>query len=611
MSHSTVRRIWNDYRVRPRRFESWPARPDPRSPLAATDIVGVFLRPPDRALAFSLGPREPGVPVAARLPAREASLPSGLDRMVWADAPLVPEALVTREREFLRFLATLARPRAPDRELRVVASGPGLAASRAVARWRTRHPRIDLEFAEPPTSWPARLAPHLGEIAHRSGLPRNFGGRGELARAVRLFLTSYREEAGPFEWVASPREMAAGEAGYRLRYELSATGHPGFKSPPTVPARVTSSAAPDPRAREMAQVVLRKSLRVRPKERVTIATWTETLEFANAFVLESLRIGARPLLIYQDEPTYWAAASEVRPSRLGLLGDHARAALRRSDVFIDFFGPSDRERFHALPGALCDRLSEAQDDLYEAAARGGARAVQLALGRASAASARMYAVDLETWRKEVIEATLVDPAELHRRAARLVEPLRSGSVLTIRHPNGTELELGLKRRRPQVSDGRIEPAHRGSEWNLLQLPAGVVSVALDEHVAEGTFVSNVTNSVGVMDSVGEVATGRWVFERGRLAHFRYEQGQELFRQSYARAGPGKERPGVLSIGLNDRLATAPLLLDQGAGTVTLQLGRNDVAGGSTSTFWWAWLLLRGADVAVDGERLVRAGRLVP
>jgi hypothetical protein len=137
-----------------------------------------------------------------------------------------------------------------------------------------------------------------------------------------------------------------------------------------------------------------------------------------------------------------------------------------------------------------------------------------------------------------------------------------------------------------------------------------VSVALDESYADGAFLANVASSCGLSDTVGEFAGGRWTFEKGRLARYSYGKGQELFAQSYERAGRGRDRPASVSIGLNPRIENAPLLEDQGLGTISLNIGRNDHIGGSTRTPWWAWLFLRGGDLAVDGKPLVRAGSLV-
>jgi leucyl aminopeptidase (aminopeptidase T) len=432
-----------------------------------------------------------------------------------------------------------------------------------------------------------------------------------LSRSLIRSVATYSSQGGAFEWTARRREIAEGGAAYRLRYELAVTGHPGFKNPLHLARSMAPVSEPGGKDRSSARTVLRQYLRVQRRERVTIESWTATLDYANAFVLEALRIGARPLVLYQDEPTYWAATTEVPAGSLAHLGEHRRAALERTDVFVSFFGPSDRERFHALPAPTLFRLGEYQDALYEAAAKAGARSVQMAIGRVSDASARMYGVDVATWRRELIEGTLLSPSVLRRRARRLADRLEHGRELEVRHPNGTRLKLRLLGRKVHVADGAVrKPPVRG-DWTLVTLPAGVVTVAVDESFAEGSFLSNVPCSTGLSDTVGEFRGARWTFEKGRIERFAYDEGQELFAQSYGRAREGREKPGSLSIGLNERIATSPLLEDQGLGTVGLHIGRNDHVGGKTRTPWWAWTFLRGSTVSVDGDPIVRGGQLAP
>jgi len=619
VSHTSIRRIWAEFGVRPAGFEASPARPDPVLPLEPRDVIGMYLVPPDFAVAFSLRPGTAGATATRPKPPPEwvANSPrewnsagggsSELDGWVEARRSRAPRQ---RLPDLLRFLGELDRAAGRRAPVAVIASVPDLGGAKALTDWRVRRPNVRFDRVSDFDAWSSKVLRNLercGRIPYRPG---HHLGRAETTRSIGLFLRSYSSSSGPFQWVASPSEVDADETGARLRYDLSVTGHPEFKKPHPVPPTMRGRKAPDAQVREMARVILRKSLRVRAGEHVAIESWSETLEYANALVLETLRIGAHPLVLYQDEPTYWAAVAENRPSRLARVGDHLRAAIAKSDALVTFFGPSDRERMHALPWSTRFRLGEYGDHLYGAAARAGTRAVQLALGRASPASARMYGVDLATWRAELITGTTVDPGLLRRRARRLVGPLLRGRALEISHPNGTRLILGLRHRRPQVSDGIVPPAAPRGDWSLVQLPAGVVSVALDERVAEGTFGSNVRNSVGVCDAVGDVEEGRWTFRGGRLERFSYVRGQDVFTPSYERAGPGKERVGVLSIGLNDRISVAPLLFDQMAGALTLQIGRNDTSGGTNHVAWWAWLILKGADLKVDGTALVREGRLV-
>jgi leucyl aminopeptidase (aminopeptidase T) len=619
VGHATVHRLWATHGVRPFRRHETLTRADPAFPLVPWDVVGLYLDGRSAALAVTLHPAAPGEIVAAppirtdvlrREPALGAptvAKESGTPREAGASGGVLP------------FVAGLAPQVPPSVPLHVLVWTDDPRWTVWAADARVRRPTLHTERVRDRTAWAERATALVSAAGRRPRSHDRVRGPAELSGALRRWLADYRPGAGPYLWRASSREVTRGEAAYRLRSELAGTGHPGFhpvggdRGPesPARPSPAGPTASADERLRAMARSIVRQSLKVRRGEWVLIDTWSSTLAEANALALESLRVGGRPSVIYRDEATFWAASTEVPSRHLSYFGAHRKAALERSDVFITFFGPSDRERFHALPPRVIRGLREGQDDLYETTARAGARAVQLALGRVSPASARMYGVDPTAWRNELVEASLVEPRVLARRARLIIDRLSRPVTVRVAHPNGTDLTLRLLGRRPAVSDGRVPKARRGAAWTLVVLPAGVVVAPLAETVADGVFRSNQPSSVGLSTTVGEMSGGRWTFRDGRLTRYGFDVGEELFAQSYVRAPDGKDRPGALSIGLNERIDSAPLLEDQALGTVTLQIGRNDHLGGRNRARWWAWLYLRGADVTVDGEPLLRGGRIVP
>jgi len=619
VSHTTVRRVWQAQGVRPRRVASAPFRPDPPAPWKAVDVLAVRMDPPSFAFAFRLG---------RSVPSRLAGVvPVGSDSPlgpIWGDGPSPPvlpgEPSGRRpspgetQRASDQMLRLLERVRlrsaVPTGSVGAIVRLSSSAESDRWSRWTSRHPEVLLERVPSFEAWRNRVTRRLTEVAAEAETAGERTMSTEIARSIARSIASFEPGHGAFEWVASASDTRRGSAARRLRHDLAVTGHSGFGDRRTSPPHAGRFVGPDPRARSMARNVLRRSLGVGRGDRVTIDCWTSTLEYANALVLETLRLGAQPLLVYQDEPTYWSSTVEVRPEFLTRLGGHRKAALERSDALVSFVGPSDRERFHALPHATMLKLSDARDDLYRAAARAGVRAVEMAMGRASPASAAMYGVDLDRWRNELVEAALVDPRELHRLGIRLAARLRRGREVRLTHPNGTDLRLGLRGVSPIVSDGIVPPASRAPSWQFVTLPAGVVNVALEEGSADGVYRSNVTSSIGLMDSVGELAGGEWTFRNGRLIRYAFARGREAFDQSYGRAGPGREVPGTLSIGLNAKTEIAPLLEDQGRGMVGLVLGRNDHVGGSNHVPWWGWLFLREATVTVDDRPIVRSGSIV-
>ncbi len=374
----------------------------------------------------------------------------------------------------------------------------------------------------------------------------------------------------------------------------------------------------DAKGQAMAHTVLSKTLGVRAGEAVTIETWSETLPWATAFVLEARRMGARPILLLEDESTYWKSLEESAPKTLGTPGKHEWALLEKTDAYVFFWGPSDLPRAARVPEKTQELLTAYDDRWFETANRAGLRLARMFLGRISEASANSYGVDADEWRRELVEATLVDPEILRRSASKIARRLKEGTSLTVTHSNGTELELRLKHRDPRVYDGYVHAIHGGigpsrgphgigTEMGALDtpMPAGYVVTALDEDFAEGRFRANHSDPVPMQHGTG----GTWEFRGGRLVSHSYESGAREFDRAFGLGGRGRDSPGSISIGLNPKLDLSPWMGDQALGTVTLTLGNNRMSGGSTDAHFFAFLILRGGTVRVDGKYLVRNGKL--
>ena len=372
----------------------------------------------------------------------------------------------------------------------------------------------------------------------------------------------------------------------------------------------------DRKARAVASLVLSKTLRVRAGENVTVETWSGTLPWANAFILEARRLGARPVLLVEDEETFWASVASGDLKALGTPGRHEWALLERTDAYVFFWGPGDMAREMRLPPKTRDLLWGYDDRWFTTANRIGLRMARLFLGRVTEASAAVFGVDAAAWRRELVAATLVDPETMHRSGLHVAERLQQGTDVHIMHPNGTDLSLRLRHRPPVVQtglfDGRTsrKGGHASARRGLLEanIPAGYVVTALDEDAAEGRYVSN---RLSFLEGP-RLRGGIWEFRNGRLIHYSYLEGREAFDREYAAAGRGRDAPGTLSIGLNPRIHSAPLMNDQALGMVTLSIGANRYAGGTTETknSFKSWLLLAGADVTIDGRPLVRKGKVV-
>jgi aminopeptidase len=354
----------------------------------------------------------------------------------------------------------------------------------------------------------------------------------------------------------------------------------------------------------LARALLTKNLRVKAGERVTVEAWTHTVPWAAALAREARRLKALPLILYEDEAAYWDAVEHGAAKTVGTPAQHEWAALGKTDVYIHMWGPGDRVRLNALPPAQQGAVSGFNDAWYATARKAGLRGLRWEVGRPYPTLAKAYGVDQETWSGQIVAASGIDPQLLARRASPLARALRTGRSLTITHPNGTDLTLGLAKREPTVHVGIPHPGDRRRPFDLLaNVPSGAVRVALDETVAEGTFVGNRT----CYYDDGVAKEPRFEFSGGRLRERSFASGQERFDAPYAKAGKGKDQPGFLSIGLNPELHDTPQVEDIEDGAVLVSVGGNRNLGGKNAASFFGWAVLAGASVEVDGRPLPVGG----
>ena len=361
-------------------------------------------------------------------------------------------------------------------------------------------------------------------------------------------------------------------------------------------------------ADRLARAVLRQRLRVKPKEDVTIETYPSSLPWATGFVREARRLGAHPLLLYEDERSYWTAVEDGRASVVGSPGAHEWAALRNSDVYVYFWGPEGLNRLRRLPERTSEQLTAFNSKWYQLARKAGVRGARMGIARVSEANARLFGAALGPWRSKVLEASMRDPAELRPAAQRVAGRLERGKTVRIRHPNGTDLTLALAGRTPNLSLGEVTPQTQATPFgSMASVPDASVYVAVDESTADGTFVANRTTTTPYD---APLAGGRFVFRDGRMVRASFRSGGAGFRSAFGGAGEGRDRPSFVEVGLDPELGAVPMLEEAEAGAVTVGIGRNAGFGGTTEVGFMSYLTLSGATLSIDGAPLVRRGRVM-
>ncbi|MGP8078248.1 MAG: hypothetical protein ACLQD8_01125 [Thermoplasmata archaeon] len=359
----------------------------------------------------------------------------------------------------------------------------------------------------------------------------------------------------------------------------------------------------------VARALVGPALGLRRGEHVVIASWTHTLPWATAVVEEARRVGASPLLLLEDEGTFWRSLEATRTvPHWSAIPPTVRAAVRRADALVHFPGPADRPRLHALPSDLQAPFLARDDQWFRLARSAGVRGIRCLLGYASDAQAEHWGIPGALWRSRLIRGiAAADYTEVGRDAARAARLLSRGRDLRIAGANGTEVRLGLRGRTPWVDDGRVDAEDRRSGRPIATAPAGSIVVAIGEGTAQGTAVANRPSFL----SAGRAEGAQWEIEGGRLRNYWYTDGAEAFESGFAAAPRGRETVSLFALGLNPAVAPGvPQAEDLEAGTVTLAIGGNSLYGGQNRCRFLSWITLGEATVTVDGTPLCDRGKIL-
>lgn len=367
-----------------------------------------------------------------------------------------------------------------------------------------------------------------------------------------------------------------------------------------------SASSPD-LAAKVAKNVLAKTLRIRRGENVVIETWSETLPWAKPFVAEARQMGANPLMLFEDEDSFWEALRTGNSRHTGRVGSHEWAALDKTSAYVFFFGPSQWPRYAELAPKQVAGVAAYNPEWYRHAAKAKIRGARMYLGRTSSLAADRWKVDLGAWQNELLRASLASPTEMHRLGMKVGERMRKGKLVNVRHANGTELSFRLGKFPVQLDDALVDATDLKAGNNMATIPGGVVGVAIDHTSAEGTVLGNHTT----YPDAGPVSGARWNFSKGHLTGQTYESGGDSIETAFAKAPRGgKDRLSYFSVGLNPEITQLPQMEDQELGAVMLRIGGNSFQGGKNASPFGAWLVVNGADVTIDDRPLLQEGRLV-
>jgi transposase len=224
VSASTVGRVWTEGRLKPHRTETFKFSTDPELVAKVTDVVGLYLAPPDRAIVLSVDEKtqiqaldrtQPMLPLrAGGVERRTHDYKRNGTLSLFAALDVATGRVTNQARErhtaddFLAFLRLLARTY-PAGEVHVVLDNVSTHKTDDVQRWLGRHKRFTFHFTPTSASWMNQVETWFSILTRQAIRRGSFQNVRVLTAAIERFTREWNASAGPFTWVKAADEILA------------------------------------------------------------------------------------------------------------------------------------------------------------------------------------------------------------------------------------------------------------------------------------------------------------------------------------------------------------------------------------------------------------------
>ncbi len=235
VSKDTIQRIWSSQGLQPHRTKRFKLSKDPRFTEKLTDVVGVYLNPPDKAVVLCVDEKsqiqalqrtQPGLPMKK---GRCGTMTHDYKRhgtttlfaaLNVLDGRVVGECLPKhRHQEFLRFLRRLDREFPQETPLHLILDNYATHKQPKVRAWLDKHPRFTLHFTPTSSSWLNLVERWFRELTEKAVRRGNFESVPQLIAAIDEYLAASNANPKPFVWHASAQAILDKLARCKAIYE--------------------------------------------------------------------------------------------------------------------------------------------------------------------------------------------------------------------------------------------------------------------------------------------------------------------------------------------------------------------------------------------------------
>jgi transposase len=225
VSKSTVSNILRSHNLKPHRSKTFKLSRDPRFVEKLTDVIGLYLNPPDKAMVLcvdeksqiqALNRTQPGLPLKnGRCGTRTHDYKRNGTTTLFAALNLLEGKVIGdfhkrhRHQEFLSFLRSIDRKFPAKTVLHLVMDNYGTHGHPVVRAWLDKHPRFVIHYVPTSCSWLNLIERWFAELTNKRIRRGSFLSVHDLIGAIEDFLAAWNKNPKPFVWTAQVDSILA------------------------------------------------------------------------------------------------------------------------------------------------------------------------------------------------------------------------------------------------------------------------------------------------------------------------------------------------------------------------------------------------------------------
>jgi transposase len=244
VSKNTINRLWQLHNLKPHLHRTFKLSRDPHFLEKLTDVVGLYLNPPQKAVVICLDEKsqiqaldrtQPGLPLKkGRCGTYTHDYKRNGTTTLFAALDMLEGKVIGqcqprhRHQEWLKFLRRLDREYPAELTLHVIMDNYGTHKTPQVKRWLEKHPRFVCHFIPTSSSWLNMVERWFRELTDKAIRNGVFLSVPDLEEAIADYLAAWNDNPRPFIWTATVGEIV--EKLGRARAKLE-TIEPGCTQP--------------------------------------------------------------------------------------------------------------------------------------------------------------------------------------------------------------------------------------------------------------------------------------------------------------------------------------------------------------------------------------------